>query len=213
MANLYGFGRLAWNPKLSADKIADEWARLTFGNDPVVVQTISNMQLNSWRTYESYTGPLGAANTDQHHRQPLRPGIESSEENGWGQWHRADKKGIGMDRTVATGTGFVGQYPPAVQKVYESLATRPTNSSYSSTTFRTPTCFTRERQSYSTSTTRITRAQMQAATMSTSGNRSKATSTRTLSRHSRAPRIPGRTCDRVARRDLQLDLSPLWCSG
>jgi alpha-glucuronidase len=30
-----------------------------------------------------------------------------------------------MDRTVATGTGFAGQYPPAVAKMYESLATTP----------------------------------------------------------------------------------------
>ena len=38
--------------------------------------------------------------------------MEASERNGWGQWHRADEKGIGMDRTVATGTGFIGQYRP-----------------------------------------------------------------------------------------------------
>ena len=58
-ANLYGFGRLAWNPDLSARQIAEEWTRLTFGNDPKVVQTIVDMQLTSWRTYENYTGPLG----------------------------------------------------------------------------------------------------------------------------------------------------------
>jgi alpha-glucuronidase len=48
--------------------------------------------------------------------------VEASERNGWGQWHRADEKGVGMDRTVATGTGYVGQYAPAVSQIYESLA-------------------------------------------------------------------------------------------
>jgi alpha-glucuronidase len=60
MANLYGFARLAWNPQLSAQQIAEEWCALTFGDDPVVVETISSMLLSSWSTYESYTGPLGA---------------------------------------------------------------------------------------------------------------------------------------------------------
>ncbi|HMF97645.1 MAG TPA: hypothetical protein VKE96_25275, partial [Vicinamibacterales bacterium] len=53
------------------------------------------------------------------------PGIESSERNGWGQWHRADHDGVGMDRTVATGTGYIGQYSPRVAAIYESLSTCP----------------------------------------------------------------------------------------
>jgi alpha-glucuronidase len=53
------------------------------------------------------------------------PAVEASERNGWGQWHRADARGIGMDRTVATGTGFVGQYSPRVAARYESLETCP----------------------------------------------------------------------------------------
>jgi alpha-glucuronidase len=85
------------------------------------------MQLSSWHVYESYTGPLGAGTLTNILGNHYDPGPESSEENGWGQWHRADHAGIGMDRTVATGTGFIGQYPPAVQKLYESLATCPDN--------------------------------------------------------------------------------------
>jgi alpha-glucuronidase len=127
MANLYGFGRLAWNPNLSAEKIAGEWTRLTFGNDPLVVMTITAMQLSSWHVYESYTGPLGAGTLTNILGNHYDPGPESSEENGWGQWHRADHQGIGVDRTVATGTGFIGQYPPEVQTVYESLARCPDN--------------------------------------------------------------------------------------
>jgi alpha-glucuronidase len=127
MANLYGFGRLAWDPNLSAERIVDEWTRLTFGSDPLVVDTITAMQLNSWRTYESYTGPLGAGTLTNILGNHYDPGPASSEENGWGQWHRADRQGIGMDRTVATGTGFIGQYPPEVQASYESLAKCPDN--------------------------------------------------------------------------------------
>jgi len=125
MANLYAFGRLAWNPDLSPGTIAEEWTRLTFGNDPTVVRTIVDIQLSSWPTYESYTGPLGAQTLTDILGSHYGPGIESSEENGWGQWHRADKEGIGMDRTVATGTGFVGQYWRPVARIYESLETTP----------------------------------------------------------------------------------------
>ncbi len=125
MANLYGFGRLAWNPSLTAQQIADEWTRLTFGHDPKVVDTVSRILLESWPTYEHYTGPLGAQTLTDITGPHYGPGIESSERNGWGQWHRADEQGIGMDRTAATGTGFIGQYSPPVAAVYESLATCP----------------------------------------------------------------------------------------
>jgi alpha-glucuronidase len=127
MANLYGFGRLAWDPSLSAAKIVDEWTRLTFGDDPLMIKAITAMQLSSWQVYESYTGPLGAGTLTNILGNHYDPGPESSEENGWGQWHRADRQGIGMDRTVATGTGFIGQYPPEVQPLYESPARCPDN--------------------------------------------------------------------------------------
>jgi alpha-glucuronidase len=125
MANLYGFGRLAWNPDLSPRAIAEEWTRLTFGSDPAVVNTICEMQVNSWRVYESYTGPLGAQTLTDILGSHYGPGVESSERNGWGQWHRADHEGVGMDRTVATGTGYVGQYSSPVAKMYESLESTP----------------------------------------------------------------------------------------
>jgi alpha-glucuronidase len=125
MANLYAYGRLAWNPDLSAAQTADEWTRLTFGNNAQVVGTISKMLLSSWHIYESYTGPLGAGTLTDILGDHYGPGIESSERNGWGQWHRADEHGIGMDRTIATGTGYIGQYSPEVQKQYETLAACP----------------------------------------------------------------------------------------
>jgi len=127
MANLYGFGRLAWNPDLSAETIVDEWTRLTYGNDPVLVQTIEKLQLSSWHVYENYTGRLGVGTLTNITGNHYDPGPESSEANGWGQWHRADHQGIGMDRTMKTGTGYIGQYPVEVQKTYESLENCPDN--------------------------------------------------------------------------------------
>lgn len=125
MANLYAYGRLAWNPSLSAEEISAEWTRLTFGNNSRVVATISAMLLSSWHIYESYTGPLGVGTLTDILGSHYEPNPDSAEHNGWGQWIRADSQGVGMDRTVATGTGYIGQYSPQVQKKYETLAACP----------------------------------------------------------------------------------------
>jgi alpha-glucuronidase len=125
LANLYAFGRLAWNPDLTPEQIADEWTRQTISNNPAVVRVVTKMLMQSWPAYESYTGPLGLQTLTDITGSHYGPNIESSENNGWGQWHRADHNGLGMDRTVATGTGYVGQYSPDVAKVYESAATTP----------------------------------------------------------------------------------------
>ncbi len=125
MANLYGFGRLAWSSDTTAASIAEDWTRLTFGNDPLVVSTVDTMLLSSWHIYEQYTGPLGLGTLTDILHSHYGPGIESAERNGWGQWIRANHDGVGMDRTVATGTGLIGQYPPEVAQVYESLASCP----------------------------------------------------------------------------------------
>ena len=119
MANLYGFGRLAWNPDLSARQLAEEWTRLTFGRHRKVVDAITGMLLTSWRTYENYTGPLGLQTLTDITGNHYGVSVEASERNGWGQWRRADEQGVGMDRTVATGTGYIGQYRPAVARLYE----------------------------------------------------------------------------------------------
>jgi len=124
-ANLYGFGRLAWNPDLTSKEIIDEWTRLTFGSDPRVVETVDALQLSSWRVFENYTGPLGLQTLTDIVGNHFGVSVEASERNGWGQWHRADEKGVGMDRTVATGTGYIKQYSPAVAKVYESVDATP----------------------------------------------------------------------------------------
>ena len=99
--------------------------KLTFGDDPKVDETIVAMQLTSWRTYENYTGPLGLQTLTDIVGNHFGVKVEASENNGWGQWHRADDKGVGMDRSVATGTGYIGQYRPEVAKMFETLATCP----------------------------------------------------------------------------------------
>ena len=125
MANLYAFGRLAWNPNLSPEQIAAEWTKQTISNHPQVVSTVDKMLMQSWPAYVHYTGPLGTQTLTDITGSHYGPNVEASERNGWGQWHRDDAQGIGMDRSVATGTGFAGQYPTAVAKMYESLATTP----------------------------------------------------------------------------------------
>jgi alpha-glucuronidase len=125
MANLYGFGRLAWNPNTTAETIAKDWTRLTFSNSQTVVTAISRMLLASWRIYEDYTGPLGLQTLTNILGSHYGPDPQSQEKNGWGQWIRAGHDSVGMDRTVATGTGFIGQYPQQVARTYESLKTCP----------------------------------------------------------------------------------------
>ncbi|HEY2859285.1 MAG TPA: alpha-glucuronidase family glycosyl hydrolase [Terracidiphilus sp.] len=125
LANLYAFGRLAWDPNLSASAIADEWTRQTLGNDAQVVRTVDAMLMQSWPAYLHYTGPLGMQTLTDITGSHYGPNIEASENNGWGQWHRADHLGVGMDRSVATGTGYAGQYPPQVAKTYEDVKTTP----------------------------------------------------------------------------------------
>jgi alpha-glucuronidase len=125
LANLYSFGRLAWNPTLSAAAISDEWTRLTFGKDPAVRAVVNKLQMDSWHIYESYTGNLGIGTLTDILGPHFGPNPQSAEGNGWGQWFRADHEGVGMDRTVKTGTGYIGQYPEPLEKEYESLKTCP----------------------------------------------------------------------------------------
>ena len=123
-ANLYSFARLAWNPDLSAAEIAEEWVRCTFGNDPEVVATIKTMLSNSWRIYENYTAPLGIGwmvNPGCHYG----PNVDGYEYSRWGTYHRADCRGIGIDRSVRTGTGYAGQYHPENALKYETPETCP----------------------------------------------------------------------------------------
>ncbi len=119
-ANFYGFGRLTWNSGLSAWDIADEWIRLTCSNDKTVVDTIREMLLVSREVYENYTAPMGIGwmvNPNHHYG----PNVDGYEYDKWGTYHRADNKGIGVDRTVKNGTGYAGQYHKPVADIYEDM--------------------------------------------------------------------------------------------
>jgi len=125
LANLYAMGRLAWNPGLDPEAIAEEWTRQTISNDDRVVQIVDTMLMDSWPAYENYTGPFGLQTLTDITGSHYGPNVESSERNGWGQWHNADQQGVGMDRTHAYGTRFVDQYPPQVAHLYELPVSTP----------------------------------------------------------------------------------------
>jgi alpha-glucuronidase len=121
-ANLYTFGRLAWQPDADPTAILDEWIRLTFGTEAGA--GVRAVLEGSWRTYEKYTAPLGVGFMVQpgHHYGPSVDGYEYSP---WGTYHFADRDGIGVDRSVASGTGYTGQYAKPWAEVYESPETCP----------------------------------------------------------------------------------------
>ncbi|MCT9076016.1 alpha-glucuronidase [Streptomyces fulvoviolaceus] len=124
-ANLYTFGRLAWQPDADPDAVLDEWIRLTFPDAPQRLITGLHAVLDgSWATYEKYTAPLGVGFMVQpgHHYGPSVDGYEYSP---WGTYHFADRDGIGVDRSVASGTGYAGQYAKPWAEVYESSETCP----------------------------------------------------------------------------------------
>ena len=123
-ANLYGYGRLAWDSNISSEQITEEWIKLTFGNNLLVMKNVSEILMNSWETYEKYTSPLGIGwmVSPGHHYGPDVDGYEFSP---WGTYHRADCNGIGIDRTLESGTGYAGQYNEPLKSLYNNLETCP----------------------------------------------------------------------------------------
>ncbi len=107
-ANLYGFGRLAYDTELSSEEIAREWIRLSFALEKEDEDKLTDMLLRSREIYEKYTSPLGIGwmVTPHDHYGPSVDGYEYSR---WGTYHRADHLGIGVDRSDK-GTGYAQQY-------------------------------------------------------------------------------------------------------
>ncbi len=123
-ANLYGYGRLIWNSKLTSDEIVDEWIKLTMGFDKTVLNNIKFILLNSWKAYENYTSPLGIGwmVSPGHH---YGPDIDGYEYSPWGTYNRANLKGIGIDRTIRHGTKYIDQYNVPLKDMYEDLEKCP----------------------------------------------------------------------------------------
>jgi len=126
-ANWYAFGRLAWNPDQSARDIAADWAAMTFSPDRGVVQPIVGMMMDSREAAVNYMTPLGLHHlmARGHHYGP-GPWVDGGPRADWTSvyYHRADRDGIGFDRT-ARGSNAVGQYAPEVAARYGDLARVP----------------------------------------------------------------------------------------
>ena len=115
-ANLYGFGRLAYNTELSSEEIAREWVALTFDMDKESEDKLTDMLLKSREIYEKYTSPLGIGWMVTPHVH-YGPSVDGYEYSRWGTYHRADHKGIGVDRSDK-GTGYAQQYYEPNASVY-----------------------------------------------------------------------------------------------
>jgi len=126
-ANWYAFGRMAWDPGLSAEEIAREWAAQTFSPDPRVVDPVVRMMMGSREAVVNYTGALGLAHlmATGHHYGPA-PWVADLARPEWNPayYHRADAGGIGFDRTE-TGSDAIAQYAPRLAERLADPGTTP----------------------------------------------------------------------------------------
>jgi alpha-glucuronidase len=126
-ANWYAFGRLAWDPMVPPERIADEWTRMTWSNDARVVKPVVAMMLTSREAVVDFMTPLGLAHQFQndHHYGPA-PWSCSFSEASWNPcyYNKADAGGIGFDRT-ATGSNAAAQYAPPVARCLADLKCIP----------------------------------------------------------------------------------------
>ncbi len=126
-ANWYAYGRLAWDHQLSAETIADEWIRMTWSNDPKVVETLTELMIGSWPACIDYMTPLGLHHLMQegHHYGP-DPGFDGAPRVDWNStyYHRADRAGLGYDRS-SRGSDAVSQYYSPLREQFDDLATCP----------------------------------------------------------------------------------------
>lgn len=129
-ANWYAFGRLAWNPSLSSEKIAKEWLEQTFSIDESFVFLMSTVMEESRETCVNYMMPLGLHHIFKfdHHYGPEPDGFKAEYPLEWCPvyYHKADKNGIGFDRS-STGTDAVSQYREPYASIYDKVETCPEN--------------------------------------------------------------------------------------
>ena len=128
-ANWYAFGRLAWNPSLSAEEIAHEWLIQTYENqDEKFTKPVEMMMMTSREACVNYMMPLGLHHIFKfdHHYGPEPDGFIASYPLEWCPvyYHKADAKGIGFDRS-SKGTDAVGQYPEPYRSLYDNIETCP----------------------------------------------------------------------------------------
>ena len=126
-ANWYGFGRLAWNPYLDSETIAEEWLRMTYSNDEKFVIPVKKMMLESREAVVNYMTPLGLhhiMNTG-HHYGP-GPWVSNLSRPEWNPvyYHKADKNGIGFNRS-STGSKATNQYAPQINSTFDNPTSCP----------------------------------------------------------------------------------------
>ena len=128
-ANWYAFGRLAWNPSLTAEEIAHEWLVQTYENqDEKFTKPVEMMMMTSREACVNYMMPLGLHHIFKfdHHYGPEPDGFIASYPLEWCPvyYHKADAQGVGFDRS-SKGTDAVGQYPEPYRSLYNNIETCP----------------------------------------------------------------------------------------
>lgn len=128
-ANWYAFGRLAWNPSLTAEEIAHEWLVQTYENqDERFTKPVEMMMMTSREACVNYMMPLGLHHIFKfdHHYGPEPDGFIASYPLEWCPvyYHKADAQGVGFDRS-SKGTNAVGQYPEPYRSLYDNIETCP----------------------------------------------------------------------------------------
>lgn len=128
-ANWYAFGRLAWNPSLTAEEIAHEWLVQTYENqDEKFTKPVEMMMMTSREACVNYMMPLGLHHIFKfdHHYGPEPDGFIASYPLEWCPvyYHKADAQGVGFDRS-SKGTDAVGQYPEPYRSMYDNITTCP----------------------------------------------------------------------------------------
>ena len=128
-ANWYAFGRLAWNPSLTAEEIAHEWLVQTYENqNEKFTKPVEMMMMTSREACVNYMMPLGLHHIFKfdHHYGPEPDGFIASYPLEWCPvyYHKADTQGVGFDRS-SKGTDAVGQYPEPYRSMYDNIETCP----------------------------------------------------------------------------------------
>ena len=126
-ANWYAFGRLAWNPNLTSEEIAQEWLQQTF-DKPSNLSPLLNMMLRSREACVDYMMPIGLHHIfafDQHYG-PEPGGFIARYPIEWCPvyYHKANNDSIGFDRTH-TGSDATSQYREPYCSIYDDINTCP----------------------------------------------------------------------------------------
>ncbi|MBQ8161004.1 MAG: alpha-glucuronidase [Clostridia bacterium] len=123
LCNLFGYGKIAWNPSLASGDVVRSFVRLSYDFSQEDRESLTGCMLESRAIYEKYTANLGLCwmiTPNQHYG----PNPDGYEYQSWGTYHKADRNAVGIDRT-GSGTGYTLQYPEALRELYANVASCP----------------------------------------------------------------------------------------